>query len=410
MIARWTSWLAVSMWTVALILGLLMLTLAYAGGSLDHLAAYSLLFVTGMSLTTIGAVLAIHRPGNPLGWIFLVGGLSHCLVYSADRYAHYIVEASPGALPELTLLFWFGAWVWVTAVFLPATFGILLFPTGRPPSIRWRRFGFIAALMMVMIIVAEMLSPGPLASQGEYPEITNPVGIESLSALFDVILTIGDAAGVLLVFIAAGSIFARLRSATAIERQQIKWFAYAALIPAFGFSVYIALLVWPGVPTRTASITGEIIAALGLALIPVAIGIAILRHNLYDIDRLISRTLVYGSLTALLVLGFAGNILLFQPILSPFTSGNDLAIAGSTLVVFALFRPLRDRLQDFVDRRFYRQKYDAEQTLRSFGTTARDAVDLDELTGDLLRVVSATMQPEHVSVWLFSGASGEDRI
>jgi hypothetical protein len=148
---------------------------------------------------------------------------------------------------------------------------------------------------------------------------------------------------------------------------------------------------------------------LGVAVLPVTIGIAILRHNLYDIDRLINRTLVYGGLTMLLGLSFASGIVFLQVIVSPLTGGNDLAVAGSTLLVFALFRPLRHRLQRFVDRRFYRQKYDAQRTLQSFGLTARDAVDLDQLTAELAGVVSTTMQPEHVSLWLRTVPAGKDR-
>jgi hypothetical protein len=148
---------------------------------------------------------------------------------------------------------------------------------------------------------------------------------------------------------------------------------------------------------------------VGVAILPVTIGVAILRHNLYDIDRLINRTLVYGLLTALLLLSFIGSVLLFQFLLSPVTSGNDLAVAGSTLLTVTLFRPVRSRLQDFVDRRFYRRKYDARRTLQSFGVTIRDAVDLDQLTSELTGVVAATIQPEHASIWLSPETAREDQ-
>jgi hypothetical protein len=199
---------------------------------------------------------------------------------------------------------------------------------------------------------------------------------------------------------AIASVFIRLRVATPVERLQIKWFAYVAPIPLIGLIVEEIIIELSNNMTHGDSTTGSYIAVVGVALLPVAIGIAILRHNLYDIDRLINRTLVYGSLTALLGLGFIGSILCFQIILSPFTNGNDLEVAGSTLLIFALFRPLRVRLQRFVDRRFYRQKYDAERTLQEFGTKARDAVDLDEVSTELTAVLATTMQPQHVSLWL----------
>ena len=402
---RWTSWLAVSLWTVSLILALCALILAYAnsaGGELltDFVLYFGVLTAVIGSMSTVGTLIATHRPGNPLGWIFLVGGLSYGVMITADEYARYITYTAPGALPEITLLFWLAAWAWVPAMFVPASFGILLFPTGRLPSRRWRPFAWLAAIGFMILIVAEMLSPGPLDPNGAYPQLTNPIGVRSIAGIFDTIVNYPEP-GLFAIFAGViASIFARLRVASAVERQQIKWFAYAATVPIAAFVVYIVLLALPSISFKTANIVGETIATVGITALPVAIGIAILRHNLYDIDHLINRTLVYGSLTVALGLSFVGSVMFFQLVLEPLTNGNDLSIAGSTLLIAALFRPIRGRMQEMVDRRFYRQKYDSERALRAFGFSARDAVDLDQLAGDLVAVVAATMQPEHVSVWL----------
>lgn len=410
---RWTSWLAVSLWTLSMTMACCVLLLMYANNRLAEDPHSPLLYAAiTLSMATVGALLCTHRPENPIGWIFLVSSLTTGFAVSAYEYGDYITATAPGALSEITLLFWLGAWGYLVVFTVPPTFGLLFFPTGRLPSGRWRPFAWFLGIWFAMEIASEMFSPGSLDPEpdGTYSQFTNPVGIGSLSGILDVILAVDEMIPLTpLLFIGAiVSVFARLRRATPVERLQIKWFAYAAPIPLLGLIVGEVIIALSESTTRGDETAGDLIAILGVALLPVAIGIAILRHNLYDIDRLINRTLVYGSLTASLVGGFAGSIILFQSILSPLTQGNDLAVAGSTLLVFALFRPLRERLQRFVDRRFYRQKYDAGQTLQSFGLTARDAVDIDQLNDHLTRVVVTTLQPQHVSLW-FRTAVREDR-
>jgi hypothetical protein len=400
----------VSLWTASLILTALLLLLLCENGNLaDQLVAegYVMYFPAAGSLATVGALLAVHRSNNPIGWIFLLASLAGSVYGVADRHAYQVAETTSSNLPGSSLLFWLGTWIWVFAFLVPPTFGILLFPTGQLPSQRWRPFAWILALLLSVLILTALLSPKRfIGPDGAYPQYTNPTGIDGLAWVYDAIPTYGALAFAVGFAGAIASIVARLRRASDIERRQIKWFTYAATLPLAG----VVITVLTGSFDRGELGAGEYVTLLGIVILPISVSIAILRHNLYDIDRLINRSLVYGLLTALLLISFGGGVLLFQFLLSPFTGGNDLAVAGSTLLTLVLFRPVRTRLQGFVDRRFYRRKYDAQRTLRSFGLTARDAVDVDQLIGYLARVVSATMQPEQVSVWLSAGASGEDRL
>ncbi len=414
MSGRWTTWLAVLLWTIAISLVFSFLLLMYANNRLSHDPYDALLFTAiTLSLATAGALLCIHRPRNPIGWIFLVSSLTNALAGTAIYYADYTTTTAPGALPEITLLFWLGAWSYLVVFTVAPTFGLLFFPTGHLPSRRWRPFAWFLGIWLAMGFAVEMFSPGPLDPESDQAisQFMNPVGIESMTRIFDAYLAVDELLPVtpILFLGAIASVFVRLRVATPVERLQIKWFAYVAPIPLIGVIVEVIVTETSDTVTSGNAAVGSYITIMGVALLPVAIGIAILRHNLYDIDRLINRTLVYGSLSALLLLGFAANVLLFQLILEPFTRGNDLAVAGSTLLVFALFRPVRDRLQRFVNRRFYRRRYDAQRTLQTFGVTARDAVDLDQLTAELTGVISTTIQPAHVSIWLRTGPVREDK-
>ncbi len=394
---RWTNWLAGSLWILTLIFIVCVLIVMYANERISSLFLDGTgVFALGVcTLATVGVILAIHRPGNPIGWIFLVAALSQVVVGTSDEYAIYIIKTAPGTLPKLTLLFWVGSWAWVLSFLLPTTFGILLFPTGRLPSQRWRPFAWCVASCLTIFVVAEMFNPQLQDIDADHPAFSNPVGIQALGDTFEYVLT-GFTILVWPVLLIGSvlSIFARFRQATGRERQQIKWFAFAAAIPIVGLVIELVLFSF----THTG--IGIPFYILGIAILPVAIGIAILRYNLYDIDRIINRSLVYGSLTVLLLLSFIGSVILFQFLLDPVTGGNDLAVAGSTLLIAALFRPIRNSVQHFVDRRFYRRKYDARQLLRSFSVTARDAVQLDQLTGGLTDIVTRTMQPEHISIWL----------
>ncbi len=355
-------------------------SLMYANGWLgDHLVEQSIFFLAFGSLANVGLLLALHRPENPIAWNFLLAALSHSILIAAGEYAAFIAETNPGVLPETILLFWLSNWVWVFAFILPPTLGILLFPSGNLPSRRWRPFVWIAVTSLALMIVTGMFRPGPFDSEGDYPQYSNPIGIESLDAIFTPLVPVTELMAVTLFFGAVVSVFVRLRSAEGVERQQIKWFAYAAMVPIIGGIVELLIIARTDISNRTDTGAGLDIIVIGIAVLPITMGIAILRHNLYDIDYLINRSLVYGSLTTLLLGSFGGSVVLFQFLLSAFTSGNDLAVAGSTLLTLVLVRPIRSRLQGFVDLRFYRKKYDAQRTLEAFALTARDAVDIDRL-------------------------------
>jgi hypothetical protein len=263
----------------------------------------------------------------------------------------------------------------------------MLFPTGRPLSRRWRALAWATVPVGAVLFFGTAFVPGPL---DEYPAVVNPYGIESPA-----VKVIGDAAFLALIPIALAaiaSVVIRFRRAQGVERQQLKWVAAAAaLLP----------VVFTG--AGLASDAGELGYAMllgGLLIVAVAVGIAMLRYRLYDLDLVINRTLVYGALTATLAGAYAGGVLLLQFVLQPVTQDSKLAVAGSTLAVAALFRPARARIQTWVDRRFYRSRYDATRTLTAFSTGLRDEVDLEALAGRLRSVVGATMHPAHVSLWL----------
>jgi hypothetical protein len=273
-------------------------------------------------------------------------------------------------------------------------FYILLFPTGRLPSRRWRWVAWLTMAFVVVGVILSAFSPGAL--MGALGPIRNPLGTESFTNVYKALLyTISP-----LLFVAVAlSVFMRLRYARGVERQQIKWLAYAAAAWALGIilNIIIATLDTPLWFERAAlayfTVAGE--------AVPIAIGIAILRYRLYDIDILINRTLVYGSLTATLVALYFGGILLLQTVFVLLTGEQStLAVVASTLVIAALFTPLRRRIQSFIDRSFYRRKYDAAKTLEGFSMKLRDETDLDALSNDLVGVVRETMQPAHVSLWL----------
>ena len=341
-----------------------------------------------------GLVLAIRRPANPIGWLFLVLGAS-----PGSFLANGPVDPSGGVLSILRLI------VMVSGQLVPfdlLAVLLILFPTGRPPTRRW----------WIPIVAAAVFVPIGLLS-GVDPVGNSVISIVLGSAavpLADLLLPIAAGVAIGLFFVAVASLFRRRRSATVEERQQLKWVAYACAILA------TALLATTGAfftPLHRldpdarfpVEMFGGIPILIGLFSIPIAVGVAVLRYRLYEIDALISRTLVYGSLSAILVLAYVAGVAAFQFLLSPFTSGSPVAVAVSTLAVVALFQPLRRRIQSAVDRRFYRRRYDAERTLEAFSSRLRDEVDLEALKDELLGAVTEAIQPTHVSVWLRDATS-----
>jgi hypothetical protein len=403
--SRTTAWLA---WSIGIVWALLLaLTLLFfALNRLNPSAEVDPLWINGtvvtVSFTALGLLLASRRPEHPIGWLFCAAGLVIGLEHFCGEYSIYALLAQPSSLPAGQAAAWLTSWVWVPFTALLA-FLALLFPDGRLPSRRWLPFAWLVGIATVALATVSALLPGPVC---EVCPTENPLGIEALEGVSALDFALMEALffGVL-GLPAMASLFLRYRRAISVERQQIKWVAYAISV------VVLAAICRSFLGNVVHSATGEWWAwwigqgtlSVGFAGTSIAMGIAILRYRLYEIDILINRTLVYGSLTALLALVYFGGVATTQAIFRTITSHEEqpqLAIVVSTLVIAALFNPLRRRIQGFIDRRFYRRKYDARKTLEAFSAKLRDETDLDALSDDLVGVVRETMQPAHVSLWL----------
>ena len=347
-----------------------------------------------VSFSVVGALIASHRPENPIGWLFLAAALFYGIEIAGEEYAIYALFTNPGSLPLGAELAWLTEWIWAPGFGIILVFLPLLFPDGHPPSRRWRGVGWLGGLSIGLICVLTSIvlwperGPALLQLEGFGGEVE-----EWRSAVSEWVLRLGGPMLLLAGLGAVISLVVRYRRARGDVRQQIKWFASAAALT----------LAWIIVAQQQ---SGEIVALSGLlviASIPIATGIAVLRYHLYDIDLIINRTLVYGSLTLMLALIYFGGVATTQAIFGALTGQEEqsqLAVVVSTLVIAALFMPLRRRIQSFIDRRFYRRKYDARKTLEAFSTKLRDETDLEALSDDLVGVVRETMQPAHVSLWL----------
>ena len=344
---------------------------------------------------TVGAIVASRRPENPVGWLLCLSGVVVGTSSVTSQYAIYTLLARPGSLPVGEASAWVAAWMLPIMIGLQVSY-ILLFPTGRLPGRRWRWLAWLTVAFVLVGMLTFAFSPG--AHQGSLGPIKNPLGIKGFDIFYQAVLyTMAP----LLFGTAALSVYVRLRQARGVERQQIKWFAYAAAIYALSIVLNVINLAIDA-PLWFEWGSTAIFTVAGMT-IPISIGIAILSYRLYDIDRIINRTLVYGSLTVTLVALYFGGIVLLQRVFDVLTGTGEkstLAVVASTLVIAALFNPLRRRVQGFVDRSFYRYKYDAAKTLEAFGNRLRDETDLEALSDDLVGVVRGTMQPEHVSLWL----------
>jgi hypothetical protein len=346
-----------------------------------------------VSFSVVGALISSHRPENPIGWIFLAVGFFYGLLSAGDQYAIYALLTNPGALPLGAEASWLGQWIWAPGFGLSLVFLPLLFPDGHPPSHRWRPVGWLGGLSIGLTVVSSTILLWPERGPALLTGDENPSHVVNVLVGF-IALPLMLLAGLGAVI----SLFVRFRRTRGHERQQIKWFASAAALTLVCISVFgqSTLRGLPGV-----------IVALSFLLvipsIPIATGIAILRYRLYDIDLIINRTLVYGSLSASLALVYFGGVATTQAIFRALTGQEQqpqLAVVVSTLAIAALFMPLRRRIQSFIDSRFYRRKYDARKTLEAFSAKLKDETDLDALSGDLVGVVRETMQPAHVSLWL----------
>jgi hypothetical protein len=357
-----------------------------------------------LAFPLVGALIASRRPENPIGWICLTVGLLFMLLGVTDYYGQYGV-ARLGSVPFLVGIYALSAWLWVPAVGLVGTYLLLLFPTGRLPSRRWRPLAWLSGVMIVVLSAAILLDPGPL--EGLEGGLRNPFGLEVIpwvSGAFFIVFPLLP----LCILASALSLVLRYRRSGGEEREQIKWIAFAASLMTILFLVTLVggSLLAPGTTDATQPLWLKVLqntVSLSYVGVPVAVGFAVLRYRLYDIDVIINRTLVYGSLTALLVAVYFGGVATTQAIFHALTGQEhqpQLVVVVSTLVIAALFNPLRRRIQSFIDRRFYRRKYDARKILEAFSARLRDETDLDALNNELVGVVRETMQPAHVSLWL----------
>ena len=382
---RTTARLAWSLWAVMIALVAGGLVLGVASRPETPLYGYwvedSLIAPT---FATLGALIVSRRPGNVIGWIFLVTGAGASVQLLSGQYATVALRSQtwPGGATA--------AWISTLAqssIVFSTLFLIFLFPTGKLPSPLWRPVAWIAGMVIAVSVAVTALTPGMIE---DFPSVRNPFGVESAAAVLSILDAVGGWMGLACFVVAILSLILRFYRSRGDERLQLKWFAYAAtlgfLAILFGGEARVSVtLVWTVAPLS----------------LPICAGIAILMYRLYEIDLLINRTLVYGSLTAALALVYVGGVVSLQYAFRALTgSESQIAIVASTLTIAALFVPLRRRVQGFVDRLFYRRKYDAAKTLETFTSKLRNETDLDSLGDDLAGVVRETVQPTHVSLWM----------
>jgi hypothetical protein len=411
---RWPAALAWSLWALAL-LGLA------ATAWLDHLlrqagrpelaqfdAGGATTVLAAVSAATAGAVLAARRPAHPVGWLLLAFGLvAQALTGAAEEYARYGLLVRPGGLPAAAHL---GALA--SATFVPGLacigFILLLTPTGSLPSARWRWWALVAAALPLAFLVSWLLGMPQVDPDSALRAFRNPFAVPALAGPLQAVYGTTSPATALTMVVAAGSLVVRFRRARGVERQQLRWLAFAAALAPLA-----VLLTAAGILAERLALAGWAIG-LYLALLPLAIGASIARYRLYDLDRIVSRTLAYAVLTVLLGGGYAAVVLLPAQLFGGVGGEPSWVVAAATLAVAALFQPARRRVQQAVDRRFDRRRYDAARTVQAFSARLRQQTDLDALTAELLTVVDRTMQPTMASLWLrpvtasrASGAAGE---
>jgi hypothetical protein len=388
---RFAVRLAWSLWTLTVVFAALSLPIAEEGSLIIMLP----LAAWAITSSTVGTIIASRRPENPIGWILGAIGFLWASNIFSGLYAIQALVSNPGSLPAGGAAAWVATWV-VWPAFGLLAYLFLLFPDGRPLSPRWRSLLWITGLVIVADIIVSALNPGPITG---LEGARNPLGMEGYGSELELAGELLFYAIDVLVLVSVVSVFLRLGHARGATRRQIEWLVYAAALLGIVISVgLVGDLFYGGFGWWLFLIV--ILAFLGL---PISIGVAVLRYRLYDIDIIINRTLVYGSLTAMLVALYFGVVATTQMVLRALTGLTEqpqLAVVVSTLVIAALFNPLRRRIQSFIDRRFYRRKYDARKTLEAFSARLRDQTDLDSLNAELVTAVRETMQPRHVSLWL----------
>ena len=379
---RLASWLAWAVCALSLTLTALNFLLIAMNVSLNTPAYVFWPELTSLAVgySVIGAIIASRLPNHPIGWICCAIGLIAAVDHFAGEYAVYALLAQPHPLPGGGAMLWLQGWFWMLFIVLIVLL-LLLFPNGRLPSSRWRPFAWVSvAVISAAVIWSSVISPDV-----GFNAPPSPVQLS--------VLLLGG--------VAAGSVIVGRRNARGVELQQIKWLLYVGPLFFIAAGLHVGFYYFWLTERSWGLWASYLLVAIGGLSGPIAIGIAILRYRLYEIDLLINRTLVYGSLTAMLVALYFGGIVVLQRLFVLLTGQQStLAVVASTLLIAALFNPLRRRIQSFIDRRFYRRKYDARKTLEAFSAKLRDETDLDSLSDDLTSVVKETMQPAHVSLWL----------
>jgi hypothetical protein len=397
------AWSLVGLSVILYAANLVLYVLAHPGHALGTIGE-ALVGTLYLIFPLVGGLVATRRPGNAIGWILLAEGLLPILSDTTGNYANYGL-ARPGSVPFPVGVAALTSWLWVPVVGLLGTYVFLLFPDGRLPSRRWRPLAWLSGVVILLVSIQVAFAPGPLEGLGG---VRNPFAFLVFPWMKTVpylLIPLFLLCMVLSVF----SLIVRYRHSRGEQRQQIKWIAFAAaligtlyLIAMIGSIVY-PQETWfaPGSPLWLISL--EYAALLSFLLVPVAIGFAMLRYRLYDIDVVINRAIVYGTLTATLALVYFGSVASIQTLFRTLTGQEQqpqLAVVVSTLAIAALFNPLRRSIQAFIDRRFYRRKYDATKTLAAFSARLRDEMDLESLEADLVSVIRETVDPYHVSLWL----------
>jgi len=381
-----TAWSAATAGSAALVAGaVVLLALSWDAPVPDAWGFRGYAILQAAAFTAVGAFIAIRRSGNAIGWLLLAAGALNAVEAFAIQYAEFTIVGGHPEWPFGVVSAWIASWIWapVESLILPVV--LLRFPDGRLLSPRLRGVEWFAGVTAAGLASYMALKPGPLQLAAF---ADNPFAVDQ-PVLLGVLIGLGTV-GFLTIVMAALSVIVRFRRSSGIERLQLKWLAFSVL-PLGATGIASAVL-----PDKI----GQVLYVLVAAFVPIAIGIAILRYRLYDIDVLINRALVYGATTAMIGVAFFAGIVVIQAILRPLTGGSEVAVAASTLLSFALFQPLRHRIQGVVDRRFFRSRYDAVRILDSFTSRLRDEVDLDAVRADLVDAAHRTVQPVHANVWL----------
>jgi len=340
-------------------------------------------------LAGIGALIVTRHPENAIGPGMCL--LATALAFSGVADAYVVFEAEDGGhLEGYEVAAWLTSWVSLAALFVPITVFFLICPDGQLPSARWRPVLFFDAFAIALVTIASALAPGPIEG---YHDVDNPMALTLFGEVVEYLKFLGYLLFIPAIGLSGAALIHRFRRSRGRERQQLKWLAFAAVAV-----IIIFLASWP--ISAIFSDVWELTPLIMLCLLPLAIGVAILRHQLYDIDRILNRTLVYALLTATLGAMYLGVVVGLQAVFSSIAGGSDLAIVITTLLVAALFLPVRRRVQEIVDRRFNRRTYDAARTIDAFSARLRQQIDLDTLRYELLAVTEETMQPSMASVWL----------